>query len=118
MSKRSEQREKVMKTLYQIEIYKSANLDDDINKLLEKSIQDEDDFFKSLLLGVMDNYDELTKEANKYLKNWRIERLDKTGASILRMALFELRGDTPKKVVINEALNLRAKRFARFFLND
>ena len=109
MSKRSEQREKVMKTLYQMDIYKAANLNDDINKLLEKSIQDEDDFFKSLLLGVIDNYDELNKEANKYLKDWKIERLDKTGAAILRMALFELRGDTPNKVVINEALNLAKK---------
>jgi len=109
MSKRSLQREKVMKTLYQIEIYKAANLNDEIDKLVKDIIQEEDDFFKTLLCGVIDNYDDLNKEANKYLLDWKINRLDKTGASILRMALYELETDTPKRVVINEALNLAKK---------
>ncbi len=39
-----------------------------------------------------------------------IDRLDKTGASILRMALFELKyTDTPEIVVINEAIELSKK---------
>lgn len=109
MSKRSIQREKVMKTLYQIEIYKTANLNDEIDKLINEVMEDEDDFFKTLLRGVIDNYDSLNKEADKYLIDWKIDRLDKTGACILRMALYELDTDTPKKVVINEALNLAKK---------
>ena len=36
-----------------------------------------------------------------------IKRLDKTGASILRMALYELKyTDTPRIVIINEAVEL------------
>ena len=98
-----------MKTLYQIEIYKAANLSHEIDKLISEVMQDEDVFFKTLLRGVIDNYDKLSSEADKYLIDWKIDRLDKTGASILRLALYELETDTPKKVVINEALNLAKK---------
>ena len=44
------------------------------------------------------------------MKNWSIDRIDKTGASILRLALYELQyTDTPKIVVINEAVELAKK---------
>ena len=44
------------------------------------------------------------------MKDWSIDRIDKTGASILRMALYELEYlDTPQIVVINEAVELAKK---------
>ena len=50
--------------------------------------------------------------ANKYLKGWTINRLDNTGAAILRLALYEIKyTDTPPVVVINEAIEL-AKKFS------
>ena len=53
------------------------------------------------------SFDELTDEANKYLKDWTIDRIDATGAAILRMALYEIKyTDTPNVVVINEAVEL------------
>ena len=108
-SKRSDQREKIMQTLYQIDIYKDAGLDSEIDSLIEESIKDENDFFKDLLLGTYNNLDKIDKEANTYLKDWDIKRLDKAGAAILRMSLYEFETDTPKKVIINEALNLAKK---------
>ena len=48
--------------------------------------------------------------ANKYMVDWNIDRLDKTGATILRIGIYELMyTDTPSLVVINEALELAKK---------
>ena len=44
------------------------------------------------------------------MKDWSIERIDKTGAAILKMAIYELKyTDTPPIVVINEAIELAKK---------
>ena len=44
------------------------------------------------------------------MKDWTIDRIDKSGAAILRMALYELKYmDTPEIVVINEAIELSKK---------
>ena len=44
------------------------------------------------------------------MNNWSIDRIDKSGAAILRMALYELKyTDTPEIVVINEAIELSKK---------
>ena len=44
------------------------------------------------------------------MNNWTIDRLDKSGANILRMSLYELKYmDTPEIVVINEAVELAKK---------
>ena len=54
--------------------------------------------------------EEIDTIANKYLKDWPINRLDKAGAAILRMAIYELKYmDTPSIVVINEAIELAKK---------
>ncbi len=47
-----------------------------------------------------------------HLKDWSIDRLLKSDRIILRMATFEiLHSDTPKKVVVNEAVEL-TKQFS------
>ena len=58
-----------------------------------------------------ETYEEvLDKLANKYMVDWDISRIDKTGKAILEMALFELKyTDTPQVVVINEAIELAKK---------
>ena len=44
--------------------------------------------------------------------NWRFERLAAIDRAILRLAIYELRvGETPPKVVLNEAVDL-AKKFS------
>ncbi len=70
----------------------------------------ENTFVKEIVYGVDSHEEEIDALANKYLKNWDIKRLDKTGASILRMAFYELKYmDTPEIVVINEAVDLAKK---------
>ena len=63
-----------------------------------------------MVYGVVTHLDELDETANKYMKNWTIDRIDKTGAAILRIGLYEiLFEDTPNIVAINEAVELAKK---------
>jgi N utilization substance protein B len=46
----------------------------------------------------------------RHSENWRLERMAAIDRNILRLAVHELRrGETPEKVVINEALELAKK---------
>ena len=110
MIRRSEARKIVMTCLYQIDILKQSNLSYRIEDILKENCDVEDEFVKDLLFGVETTKEELDALANQYLKDWKINRLDKTGAAILRMAFYELKYmDTPPIVVINEAVELAKK---------
>ena len=107
---RSDLREKAMIILYQYDLMNSNDVACNIDELIKKNLEIENDFVKDLVYGVTTYKDELDGIANKLMIDWQINRLDKTGASILRLALFELKyTDTPDIVVINEALNLAKK---------
>ncbi len=107
---RSELRVKIMTILYQIDIYKQSKLDYDIDACIKENIEIDNEFVKEVVYGVNTYYDELNSIADEYLENWTIDRLDKTGSSILRMALYELKyTETPRIVVINEAIELAKK---------
>lgn len=107
---RSELRVKIMTILYQIDIYKTNKMECDIDAVIKENIEVSSEFVKEIVYGVNTYYDELNDLANKYLNDWDINRLDKTGSSILRMALYELKyTDTPRIVVINEAIELAKK---------
>lgn len=109
---RSELRVKIMTILYQIDIYKSNKIEYDVDQVIEENLEVESEFVKEIVYGVNTYFDDLNRTADKYLNDWSINRLDKTGASILRMALYELMyTDTPKIVVINEAVEL-AKQYS------
>lgn len=99
-----------MSILYEIEIYKESHVEYNVDDIIKENVEIDNEFVKEIVYGVCSYYDELNEIANKYLENWTIDRIDKTGASILRMALFELKyTDTPKIVVINEAVELAKK---------
>lgn len=105
--KRSELRIKIMTILYQIDIYKQSKIQYEVDNVIKENLEIDNEFVKEVVYGVNTYYDELNDIANKYLNNWDINRLEKTGAAILRMALYELKyTDTPKVVVINEAVEL------------
>lgn len=107
---RSELRVKIMTILYQIDIYKSNKIDFDIDSVINENVEIDNEFVKEIVYGVNTYEDELSAIADKYLNDWSIKRLDKTGANILRMALYELKyTDTPEIVVINEAIELAKK---------
>lgn len=108
--KRSELREKAMIILYQVDICIDRNMDYDLDYLIKANLEVDNEFVKEIVYGVTTYKDSLDEEANKYMVDWDIKRLDKTGAAILRMALYELKyTDTPDVVVINEAIELAKK---------
>lgn len=108
--KRSELREKCMIILYQYDLMQNNKVNVDIEEIMKDNIEIENEFVKDIVYGVITHKDELDALANEHIKDWTIERLDKTGASILRIALFELKyTDTPEVVVINEAIELAKK---------
>ena len=107
---RSDLREKIMIILYKIEILKRYNVEYDINEVIKDNMQIENEFVENIVYGVITHENEINAKANSLMKDWSIDRIDKTGASILRMALYELEYlDTPQIVVINEAVELAKK---------
>lgn len=107
---RSELRVKIMTILYQIDIFKQNGIEYDVDNVIKENLEIDNEFVKEIVYGVNTYYDQLNEVANKHLVDWNINRLDKTGASILRLALYEIMyTDTPKIVVINEAVELAKK---------
>lgn len=107
---RSALREKAMIILYQININEERNMVFNIEDIIKSNLEVDNEFVKDIVYGVVTYRDELDKLADKYMVDWNIERIDKTGKAILEIALFELKyTDTPDIVVINEAIELAKK---------
>jgi N utilization substance protein B len=69
-------------------------------------------FANKLFEGAAKDADELDALIVQHAKNWRLERMAIIDRAVLRLAIFELRaGETPPKVVLNEAVEL-AKKFS------
>lgn len=110
MKSRSELREKIMIILYQIDINRSQHIDYNIEEIISENLDIDNEFVRDIVYGVITYEDEIINLANKYMKNWDISRIDKTGAAILKMAIYELKyTDTPHIVIINEAVELAKK---------
>lgn len=104
---RSMQREIIMTSLYQIFIYEANKIEYDIKEVIKSSLEVENNFINEIVYGVLEKREELDVIANKYLKNWSIDRLGKTDQAIIRMAIYEIMyTDTPNIVCINEAVEL------------
>ena len=107
---RSELREKAMVILYQLDILKNNSIEYNVENVISENLDVDNEFVRNLVYGVVTHLDELDETANKYMKNWTIDRIDKTGAAILRIGLYEiLFEDTPNIVAINEAVELAKK---------
>lgn len=114
---RREIRETAMKLLYEISIngyeYSQAlenfkeNSDDENNKIQNNDIE----YINNLLKGIHDNSEEIDKNIEKYLKNWKLERLSKIDLAILRICTYEILfvEDIPDTVSINEGIELAKK---------
>lgn len=111
MSKtRSELREKCMIILYQYDLFKDKEGLNNIDEIIRNNVEIASDFIKDIVYGVITHQNEIDEIANKYMNDWTIDRIDKTGASILRMGIFEIKyTDTPDIVAINEAIELAKK---------
>ena len=110
MKNRSELREVIIKVLYQIYLYDEANIEYDYKELIKEQLEVENDFVETSIKGIIDNQKEIVKIANKYLKDWTMDRLNKVDQAIISLGIYELiYTDTPSIVSINEAIELSKK---------
>lgn len=110
---RSELREKAMIILYQIDILKNNNIEYNVEEIIKENLEIDNEFVRNIVYGVITHFDKLNEIANSHMKDWTISRIDKTGAAILRIGLYEIlyEEETPNIVAINEAIEF-AKKFS------
>ena len=110
MKNRSELREIIIKVIYQTYILKNTNLKYDIDKLIKDQLEVKNEYVTTCVNGIIDNRTKIDSLANKYLKDWTIDRLNNVDKSILSLGIYELMyTDTPSIVCINEAVELSKK---------
>jgi transcription antitermination protein NusB len=111
-------RERALQALYQLDQNHTATPHDAVESAWAAS-DDADPrdaaahvFATELVAGVRDHLAALDELIEQHSQNWRIDRMQRVDRNVLRLAVFELtqRSDIPRKVTINEAIEL-AKLF-------
>ena len=110
---RTSQREKVMQSIYQLLFDIDNNIEYDATAIINSVFNTSDfslipEFAQKIYVYALDNFDGLKKMIENNLTTWSYERLDPIVKAVLFTALSEYIyvKDTPKTVVINEAIKL------------
>lgn len=107
---RSKLREIIITILYQTYIYDSKQINYELQDIIKENIEIKSEFVTQAVEYVKKNQKEIDNLANKYMKNWNIDRLSKVDKAIISLAIYELfSSDTPNIVAINEAIELSKK---------
>lgn len=103
--KRSNARELAFKTIYS-KFFNAEECEE-----LEGADKDSLEFISKILKSFAENYDEINDIISQNLKGYTIQRLYKIDLAIITLAVVELKfiKETPKEVVINEAVELAKK---------
>lgn len=103
--KRTEARELAFKTIYSRFFNPSET--EDFDNVDVQSLE----FVSKILKQFAENYQEINELISKNLKGYTIERIYKVDLAIMIEAIIELKylKETPKEVVINEAVELAKK---------
>ena len=110
MKNRTLLREVIMKVLYQVFILEESSIPFNVDDLIKEQLNEENDFVTSSINGILDNRKDIFDLANKYLKSWPMERLNKVDQAIVALGIYELKyTETPPIVAINEAVELSKK---------
>jgi len=113
MGTRRKARELALQMLFQADVAKQAP--DDVRKSFwNERGQVEPDvrgFAEALFRIATDRAEEIDKRIEAHAEHWRVERMAAVDRNILRAGVAEFLGfaDTPKPVVINEALEIARK---------
>ena len=107
---RSKLRDIIVRILYQTYIYDDKNISYDLNSLIKENLEAQNEFVVSAVSYVKENQEFINKLANKFMKDWNIDRLSKVDKAILSIGIYELvYTETPSVVAINEAIELSKK---------
>ncbi|MEE0841288.1 MAG: transcription antitermination factor NusB [Christensenellales bacterium] len=104
-------REYVFKLVFEYTFYGKENPDTLELFLTDADLDDEDKaFIRDCYDGVSENADALKAELAGKLERYTVDRLYRPDLCVLLIALYELKkGETPAKVVVNEAVSLAKK---------
>jgi N utilization substance protein B len=77
-----------------------------------KRVEEAFHFAQTLVQGTLDNREKIDEMIRGQADNWRLERMPAVDRNVLRLAIYEMlfETDTPKLVVVDEAIEL-AKKF-------
>lgn len=107
MNNRSELRKKIMTILYQVSVCELGKIEYNLDDIIKNVSEIDNEFIKDTVYGIITYKHDIDALANKYLKDWTIDRLGNTDGAILRIGIYELvYSDTPAVVAINEAIEL------------
>lgn len=117
MGSRRTGRERALQALYQLDQNDKATPTDAVEAAWAASDDEARDdaahaFATELVNGVRAKLPGLDALIEQHSQNWRIDRMQRVDRNVLRLGVYELtdRPDIPRKVTINEAIEL-AKRF-------
>ena len=113
MSKNTRHQNRIwaLEVLYSIDLkkdfdYKNANIECE-NIIRRNNLLEDNYYFKKLVLGVIEEKDNLDKYINDKAIDWDIQRMAVIDRNILRIALYEIEAElVPVGVAINEAVEL------------
>lgn len=113
---RTELREHVFKTLFQIEFNKREDMPEHLQlyfESLENAKEADVEYIQGKYEAVIEKLSEIDGLLNEKTTGWKTARMNKVDLTILRLAVYEILfdQDVPTKVAINEAVEL-AKRFS------
>lgn len=91
------------------ECFEAWKDEDDIYAQLPDQKQME--YIRELVHGVGDHGPELDEYISRYAKNWKFERIPRTAAAIMRVAMYEIlyMPQIPNGAAINEAVEIAKK---------
>lgn len=103
--KRRTAREKALQALFQIDV---SNTEPSL--AIEHVLEGEtsDDYLNQLVLGVVEQKEEIDALISENLEKWTLDRLATVDRNLLRMAAFELKfsQDIPVNVILDEAIEI------------
>lgn len=108
---RARSREVVMEIMYQMEIHKTYDMDDMEKFLVHYEEVLDMPYIRRLVELWLTNRFDVEGKITEHLKGWKLDRIAKIDLAILRLGITELiyADDIPRKVSINEAVNLAKK---------
>lgn len=113
MSKNTRHQNRIwaLEVLYSIDLknnfdLKNANIECE-NIKMRNNLLDDNYYFKKLVLGVIEEKEDLDEYINNKAIDWDIERMAVIDRNILRIALYEIEAElVPVGVAIDEAVEL------------
>jgi N utilization substance protein B len=115
MGLRRDSRELALQMLYALDANPSVGIRETLQTFREEQtevLSRVREFAEGLVMGVQEHREVIDAAIKARSKNWTLSRMPRVDLNVMRLAAFELmfRGDIPKKVSINEAIEI-ARRF-------